>query len=146
MNDAVVFDIDGVLSDSCHRHYLIPDWDEFYKLIPGDTPCYPMIKLLNMFYWDMEYDVILLTSRPESVRRISEDWLFKYEVPFKRLLMRPDDLEDGPQWKLEQIKNLRKKYIIHWIFDDAPKNIELLKSNNFPIIAVLSGYYTEEVI
>ena len=123
MSDAVVFDIDGVLSDSCHRNHLIPDWDEFYKLIPEDVPCQPMIKLLSMFYWDMEYDVILLTSRPESVRKDTEEWLFKHEVPYNNLRMRPDGLEDGPHWKLEQIKKLRDKHIIHWIFDDAPKNI-----------------------
>jgi len=76
----------------------LPDWDEFYKHIPEDPPFPIAIKLANMFYWDMEYDVILLTSRPESARPTTEAWLYDNEVPFGLLLMRPDSDDDGPVW------------------------------------------------
>lgn len=140
--EVVVFDLDGVLADSSHRQKYLPDWKEFYKHIPEDPAIEPMLKLAELMYWEMDYGIIILTSRPEYAREDTEIWLGRHKIPFDMVIMRPEENFD-PTWKLNKLRELRDDYIVHFIFEDDPKNIGLFKGSNLPIVPIASFYYEE---
>jgi len=146
IEDVVVFDIDGVLADNTNRlHYVTngeTDWEGFYSEIPNDLPNIPMIKLANMLYWDMDYNIILLSSRPTYTLPDTQDWLIANEIPSTKIILRPKDDFDK-LWKVKQLKSIRNDYIILWVFEDDPINIDLFKQNDFPIVPIHSGNWPE---
>jgi hypothetical protein len=67
---AVVFDMDGVLSDASRRqHYLdrpFRDWEAFFQACGDDDLIAEVGRLLEVL--DPELRVLLLTARPQRVR------------------------------------------------------------------------------
>ena len=93
----VLFDIDGTLADVRHRvHYVKKDkdsgkrqWGKFFAEAKNDKP-YEHILLLNaMFGTNPNFEIYLITGRPENLRKDTEDWLAKHDIIYKHLLMRP---------------------------------------------------------
>ncbi len=91
----VIIDIDNTLCISNERFELAKkpngkiDWDIAHnsELIKKDKPFYPMIDLANQ-YKQNGIEVIILTGRPESVRKVTKEWLDKYEIKYDQLIMR----------------------------------------------------------
>lgn len=147
--DTVVFDIDGVLSNSDKRQFCLEgekkDWDKFYSLVENDDPYLPMVRLLEMMYWEMSYEIVLLTSRPERIRDLTENWLHDQDIHYNELIMRPDNNFD-PKWKVKSIKDLKMERQIMWIFEDSPKEIALFRKEKWNIIPIQGVEYGTEVI
>lgn len=136
--EAVVVDIDGVLSDNEHRKHLYPNHqEEFYSKVLEDLAIEPVVKLVDILFWGMDYSVYLLTSRPEYCREDTIAWLFKNLVSYADLIMRPKDNVDK-MWKVKQIKKLRIENHILWIFEDNPIEIALFMEQNWPVIPIRS--------
>src|SRR4029077_8297082 len=80
--EAVVFDIDGVLSDAAGRqHYLERgrrDWDAFFRACGDDPVIDEVARLLELL--DPTLATVLLTGRPMSVQDITVAWLTRYEL------------------------------------------------------------------
>lgn len=91
----IIIDIDNTLCNSNERFELAkkpngkPDWDIAHNptLIEKDKPFYPMIDLAKQ-YKQNGFEVIILTGRPESVERVTKEWLRKYEIEYDQLIMR----------------------------------------------------------
>src|SRR3954447_26104815 len=87
---AVVFDIDGVLSDAAGRqHYLERgrrDWDAFFRACGDDPLIGDVARLLELLAPDLR--IVLLTGRPISVQDITVAWLERYELRWDLLVMR----------------------------------------------------------
>lgn len=147
--DSVVFDLDGVLANNSGRQeYLtgeVQDWKEFYLRVGEDEVYQPMLNLLDMMFFDMDYEVVILTSRPTTNRSRTLAWLSEHEINFDELIMRPKDNFD-PEWKVKEIKKLKNDRMIHYIFEDSPYEIALFRALNWPIIPVLGTDYGREVI
>lgn len=145
--DTVVFDIDGVLSFCDKRHFCLEgekDWAMFYSLVEGDEINEPMVRLLNMLFWEMSYAVVLLTSRPASNRLLTENWLHNNDVEYNDLIMRPDGNYDI-MWKVKAIKEMRIERHIMWVFEDSPKEIALFREEKWPIIPIQGVDYGRDV-
>lgn len=94
----VVIDIDGVLCDNSealsHFARMNPDalgnesheaWDKWYALLP-DHPSSPgWVALCGAL--SLGQNVVLLTARPEALRKTTESWLDQEGVQYDRLVM-----------------------------------------------------------
>lgn len=147
----VVFDIDGVLAQNHERVDLIecdnPDWDTFFQRCAEDT-VQPLVKVARL-YSQLDYDIVLLSSRPESTRKITEYWLnlANVYVPYDILLMRQQEYQWSKnypvsQWKCDELNRLcYTPNAIELVFEDDPKTIWAMRDAGWPVIPIYSGYY-----
>lgn len=67
---AVVFDLDGVLSDAASRQHFLErprrDWDAFFEACGDDPLIEEIARLLDLL--DHELAIVLLTARPARVQ------------------------------------------------------------------------------
>lgn len=90
--DIVLFDIDGTMADVTdrvhHLHGTEQDWDAFFDAMDADIPIQSVVNLYKKLWDHTDYDLILLTGRPESYRQKTLEWCEKHGIPVKELLMR----------------------------------------------------------
>jgi hypothetical protein len=65
------------------------DWEGYFASCLGDEPNESVIEVLRLFFED-GYNIRLLTGRSESVRALTEQWLYRHAVPHHTLIMRPE--------------------------------------------------------
>jgi hypothetical protein len=121
MGRKVVFDFDGVLQEKGQK--------------------LPLTKLADLLFFDLDYDIIILTARNGYDETYVADTLLEYGVPYSTLIMAPLGTEDYSEWKLRIVKKLSPIWLI---FDDNPKTIELFQKADLPIVAIRSDYYNKE--
>ena len=91
----IIIDIDNTLSIANDRFKLAKkengklDWDIVHapENLIQDKPNLPMIELAKN-YKENGFEVIILTGRPESTRKVTKEWLQKYNIPYDALYMR----------------------------------------------------------
>ena len=87
---AVIFDIDGVLSDAAGRQHFLErgrrDWASFFEACGDDPVIEEIARLLELL--DPSLAVILLTGRPHRVHPQTLAWLKRYGLRWDLLVMR----------------------------------------------------------
>jgi len=78
LGKAVIIDLDGTLADCRHRLHLVKEkkWDEFHAGCKFDEPNAWCVDLVMKYI--MDYQVIFLTGRSDSVKDLTEKWLKKH--------------------------------------------------------------------
>lgn len=104
---AIVFDLDGCLSDGKHRLHLLPKyedradtnaWVEFNLASDKDEPIQDNIDLLNILA--LTHRIIILTGRGAVAKDVTLDWLDKHGVNYDNLIMRgPEDHRPDVEYK-----------------------------------------------
>ena len=143
--EIVIFDLDGVISDASHRQHFLEkedkDWNGFFAACPNDPPIPSGVELTNLL--SNIKSIIILTARPVSVQAQTINWLKKYGVAWKALIMKSvEDPTLSSEMKLialEEIRDANFKPIL--IFDDDPRNIAMFKEQEIPTMSIYSGYY-----
>ena len=107
---AVVFDMDGVLSDaSTRQHYLeFPrrDWEAFFAACGDDALIDEVARLLECL--DDDLRIVLLTARPMRVQRQTLGWLERYKLRWDLLIMREfGDYQASRAFKQRTVGELR---------------------------------------
>ena len=97
----VLFDIDGTLALVDHRRPLLegdrPNWTAFFKAMGEDGVNEPVATLYRTLWDNPDYEVIVLSGRPDRYRKLTEQWFIWNKLPFEKILMRastdnrPDD-------------------------------------------------------
>lgn len=132
--NAVIFDLDGTLSDCTHRmHYLDnkpKDFDSFYDAMGDDTVVKPVASMLRNL---TGVSKLVLTARPVSYSHTTEEWLSKYNLlsHIQGLYMRPDEQRKVPDYLYKQsmIDVIRKKYNILLVIDDRDRVVDMWREN-----------------
>lgn len=134
-NRAVVFDIDGTLANNDHRViHLYPDgvrvpkstgkknWDQFFAEQHLDT-LHEDVASLAYSYWCNNINVFLLTGRGEEHRKVTEEWLHHYSIPYDEMVMRPEgDRTEDTILKVQQLKEWQAAgFKIVGMFEDRPR-------------------------
>ncbi len=87
---AVVFDLDGVLSDAASRQHFLErpwrDWEAFFEACGEDPLIEEVARLLDLL--DPRLVIVLLTARPAWVRPQTLAWLHRYGLRWDLLVMR----------------------------------------------------------
>jgi phosphoglycolate phosphatase-like HAD superfamily hydrolase len=142
---AVVFDMDGVLSDaSTRQHYLeYPrrDWEAFFHACGDDDLIAEVARLLDVI--DAGHHVVLLTARPLRVRPQTLAWLDRYGLRWDLLIMREhSDWMASALFKERSVDELRDYgFDLRLAFEDDRRNVSMFHRQGVPCVYIHSGYY-----
>ncbi|MDQ3756555.1 MAG: hypothetical protein M3394_01740 [Actinomycetota bacterium] len=142
---AVVFDIDGVLSDAATRqHYLEAgrrDWDAFFEACGDDPLIEEVACLLSLL--DPTLQIVLLTGRPVKVQPQTVKWLERYDLRWDLLIMRDfGDYTKALVFKRGAVADLRRYgFDLRLGFEDDRRNLEMFRAEGVPCVYIHSGYY-----
>src|SRR5690625_3865352 len=107
----VITDLDGTISDAEHRVHLVrnhpKDYDTSFAESRNDAPIEAVITVLQALK-QAGHDIHIITGRSEVIKRDTETWLKQHDVPFDRLLMRPES-DYTPDDRLKE-KWFKKEY------------------------------------
>ena len=144
---AVVFDIDGVLSDAASRQHFLEsgrrDWEAFFDACGDDPLIEEVARLLDLL--DPELRIVLLTGRPVRVRPQTLAWLERYELRWDVLIMRDyGDYTAARDFKRTTVYDLRHCGLDPVLaFEDDRRNLEMFRSEGVPCVYIHSGYYDD---
>ncbi len=142
---AVVFDIDGVLSDATSRQHFIEqgrrDWTAFFEACGDDPVIEEVARLLELL--DRSLAVVLLTGRPLRVRPQTLAWLERYAVRWDLLVMRDrGDSAHVSDFKRRSVEELRAHGLdLRLALEDDPLNHAMFVEEGVPCVYIHSGYY-----
>jgi hypothetical protein len=129
----VIIDIDNTLSIATDRFNTAvkengkTDWDIVHapENMIKDKPNLPMIELAKN-YKENGFEVIVLTGRPESTRKVTKEWLEKYNIPYDILYMRSweDNFLKAPDFK-RKIYETEIKEDVFCAYDDDQRVIDV---------------------
>ncbi|EQC43950.1 NLI interacting factor-like phosphatase [Bacteriovorax sp. Seq25_V] len=123
---AIIVDLDGTLCDLSHRvHFVenpkngVKDWESFFLGISEDQINLWCQEVIEAFL-DRGYEILFVTGREESYRKITTDWLEKYKVRYQKLFMREhgDRREDSDVKVDIYQKEIENKYETLFVLDD----------------------------
>ncbi|MEX1217698.1 MAG: hypothetical protein WEA11_04155 [Acidimicrobiales bacterium] len=140
---AVVFDMDGVLSNASDRqHHLVNhDWDGFFEACGDDEVIHELARLLSLLASDLR--VILLTARPLRVQPQTLAWLARHDLRWDLLCMREDGSgQEAWQFKQRTVTDLRAHgFDLQLAFEDDRRNADMFHAQGIPCVYIHSGYY-----
>jgi hypothetical protein len=142
---AVVFDVDGVLSDASGRQHFVTgfgrDWDAFFEAARSDPLIPEVARLLELL--EPSLQVILLTARPASIRSATVEWLEEFGLRYDLLVMRGDgDYFRAVDFKRRETRALGEfGFELLLALEDDRRNLEMFESEGVPCLYVHSGYY-----
>ena len=143
---AVVFDIDGVLSDAANRQHYVEgpgrkDWNAFFDAC-GDDPLIEEVgALLSLL--DEKLHVILLTGRPVRVQAQTKAWLDRYGLRWDVLIMRDyGDYSAAREFKRWTVAELRRwGFDLQLAFEDDRRNLAMFREEGVHCVYIHSGYF-----
>lgn len=142
---AVVFDIDGVLSDAAGRQHFIErgrrDWNAFFEACGDDPIVEEIARLIELL--DPELTIVLLTGRPLRVQPQTLAWLERYGLRWDLLVMRDrGDYAHVSQFKRSVVEDLRHYGLdLRLALEDDPSNHAMFVAEGVPCVYIHSGYY-----
>jgi len=142
---AVVFDIDGVLSDAAGRQHFLErgrrDWQAFFEACGDDQVIEEIARLLELL--DGSLSVVLLTGRPGRVQPQTVAWLGRYGLRWDLLVMRDrGDYAQVTEFKAGTVDQLRRYgFNLRLAFEDDPSNHAMYVAAGIPCVYIHSGYY-----
>jgi phosphoglycolate phosphatase-like HAD superfamily hydrolase len=143
--NAIIFDIDGVLSDPSRRIEFAKnkDWDSFNGLASADYPFKEVCSICRSLSKD--FKIVFLTGRPKKYFSQTVKWLhenvFLLQQTTMHLVMRPtDDFRKSSEFKLSELNKLKEQYTIVAAFDDNEDVVKMYKEQGVKIFALQSMY------
>ena len=142
---AVVFDLDGVLSDAASRQHFLDserrDWEGFFDACGEDPLIEEVACLLSLL--DPGLRIVMLTGRPVRVQPQTQAWLHRYELRWDVLIMRDfGDYTAARDFKRSTVASLRRfGFDLRLAFEDDRRNLEMFRSEGVACVYIHSGYY-----
>lgn len=128
---AIIFDIDGTLSDNRHRLHLAdrnnPEmWNEFLERSIDDPAFDDVAELCRKLSND--YHILFVTARSDKYELMTSNWLEKNDLPYvgDNLYMRCD----GDDRSDEDVKRIlaaciTTMYDVVGVFEDKPECVDM---------------------
>lgn len=135
---AVVFDIDGTLAKMVNRS----PYD--YSKVSSDECHYDVLEMLLTFS-HLNVPIIILSGRPESCRKDTEEWLRKYNIIVDNVkvflyMRQTDDTRADYIVKYELFdKYIRNNYRIKAWFDDRQQVVDAMRNIGIRVYQVAPG-------
>jgi FMN phosphatase YigB (HAD superfamily) len=143
--NVVVFDLDGTLANIDHRVHLVrskkPQWDKFYAQCVDDRVNEWCKEMMNSFH-AQQYSVYIVSARPETYRKETEEWLYRKGVNYTKLVMvRPSrDYTGDADLKRAWLKEFGKENIL-FVVDDRQRVVDMWRQEG---VVCLQCYAWEE--
>ncbi|OEV04364.1 nucleotidase [Streptomyces oceani] len=132
-----MFDLDGTLSDTRHRLYLVEsaprDWNAFFRAAGDDPPLPAGIALARE--WAESCDLGYVTGRPERCRKATERWLREQRLPTGELWMRgASDRRPARVTKPQLLRRLAANRRIAVVVDDDEQVCDAYRRAGFRVL------------
>jgi len=127
-----IWDLDDTLVCTRHRlHYIQctkPDWNRFHEMMKEDTVIEPA-RIIYEALFRFNIMPIICTSRPESIREPTKDFIRENGLYFYQLRMRKDgDNRSSVDVKSEMLYDVkREQYDILMAFEDHPEVVDMYR-------------------
>lgn len=135
MKDAIICDIDGTLAKR------VTDRSPYDMLrVNEDDVSVAVFSVVDAFI-HCGVSVILLSGREESGRKLTEEWLAKYKIPYSVLYMRPtgDNRADNIVKKEIYEKHIKGKSEVLFVLDDRDRVVKMWRDEGLPCFQVAYG-------
>ncbi len=135
MRKAIIFDIDGCISNVEHRkHFLTaktedwkqtPEWEAFNNAMVGDSLNEWAKTIIDKF--KDTHTIILCTGRMETHRRETMDWLAAHCVTYNHLMMRKEGDHRHDDIIKEEIyrKKLEPCFDVEFVVEDRLRCVKM---------------------
>lgn len=131
-----VFDIDGVLADVGHRlHHLTgrrKHWGRFFAAADAD----PILEQGRARLLDAaeNHPIVYVSGRPERLRRVTQHWLDRHDLPAGALLLRPNgDHRPARLLKVELLGSVAAHGSVAFVVDDDVEVCRSLRSAGYTV-------------
>ena len=130
MQKAVIFDIDGTLANNDERQKILKDnvhnWQNFFNEMGNDTVNKAISEIYNIIKKTKKYKMLIVTGRPETYRKITEQWLIWNHIEYDNLYMRSEnDCRSDVDVKREILQKIREQYDVSFVFDDRTSVVKM---------------------
>ena len=114
MQKAVIFDIDGTIANNDERQKILKDnvhnWQNFFNEMGNDTVNKAISEIYNIVKKTKKYKMLIVTGRPETYRKITEQWLIWNHIEYDNLYMRSEnDCRSDVDVKREILQKIREQ-------------------------------------
>ncbi len=141
-----VFDIDGTLADILHRLHFIQEkpanWPAFFAASADDKPIWEVIAIARALA-KAGNTLVMSTGRSADIRKITEDWLRKYRIPFHDVYMRNvgDHREDNivKSELYDQILDHYNISKVDGVFEDRQQVVDMYRERGVRVFQVAKG-------
>lgn len=130
MPKAVIFDIDGTLANNDERQKILKDnvhnWQNFFNEMGNDTVNKAISEIYDIIKKTKKYKMLIVTGRPETYRKITEQWLIWNRIEYDNLYMRSEnDCRSDVDVKREILQKIREQYDVSFVFDDRTSVVKM---------------------
>jgi len=117
---ATIFDIDGTIAHMGNRSAF--DWNKVHLDVPNNI----VLEHIE-FHKQLDRKIILLSGRDSASRKLTEEWLDFYKIPYDKLYMRPEnDYRRDTVVKKELYDNhIKGKYNVLVVYDDRLQVLDM---------------------
>ena len=144
----LIFDLDGTLANIEHRVHLIQGaqkrWPAFYRACVGDTPNEAICETLRLYAAQANHHIEVWSGRSDEVRDLTEAWLAKQGLSYRRLRMRraKDYRQDSivkEEWLNAFVGEFGK--VPDLVFDDRAQVVAMWRSRGVMCAQVGDGEF-----
>lgn len=142
---AIIVDLDGTLADIRIRvkHLQTPkkDWKSFNKSIETDD-LHEWCRQIILRFCD-DHKIIIVSGRTDALKKETEDWLRKFDVPYHYLYMRnKSDNRPDTAVKLEIFeREIRDKFHVLFALDDRQKVVDMWRAEGLVVLQCAPGNF-----
>ena len=142
---AVVFDLDGVISDATHRQSHLrqtpQDWHGFFTAAVDDSVIESGRALARSVSGG--HAVVILTARPSYVADDTVGWLERNDIRYELLVVRPaGDRRSSADYKRDELIKMQSAgYDVQLAIDDDAEIVAMYRGQDVFALYVHSGYY-----
>lgn len=130
MKKAIILDLDGTIS-------LLNGRNPYKFHLSGSDLLNDIVYDIVTEDYNKGYDIIILTGRGLSSKRITQEWLKSNNINYVKLDMKPDsDNRPSHLYKEDKVKEYLDEYNIKYALDDNINVISMMLSHNIPCIHI----------
>lgn len=115
------------------------------KYVLMDDPIPNSKEVINRIRKNMGLEIIYVTGRPESMRRITIKWLKLHGYPISELYMKKRKYEKEFNFKKRIFSELKMKFDIVAVIGDTPNDVAAAKANRIISIAITTNFSRNEL-
>lgn len=142
----VILDLDGVLCHNDNRR----DYHDMTRVREDNCDSFLglMVDCLNEVVGSTYLDIVISTSRDESAREDTENWLMDNCIPFRALYMRKEgDRRPSVEVKEEILETeIKPRWAILSVFEDNVRCINMYREKGLKVIPVGDGIFSEYLV
>lgn len=143
----ICVDLDSTLCDTSHRHHLVDDerentdWVAYSLACAADAPIEGACRLVRLLA--RNHRIVLLSSRDEQARGLTETWLAAQDVPYDELILGGTDGAPAglAEFKVHHVAALLERgEQVALVVDDLPGLPDAMEPLGVPVLTVRPPY------